>query len=70
MTLLLEKAFTEAKKLGEDEQDALASVIIDEILAERKWDESFAKTQDTLERLADEALDDIALGKVSPMRFN
>ncbi len=70
MTLLLEKAFTEAKKLGEDEQDALASVIIDEILAERQWDTVFAKTQGTLERLADEALDDIALGKVSPMRFN
>lgn len=70
MTLLLEKAFTEAKKLGEDEQDALASVIIEEILAERRWDETFATTQATLEKLADEALDEISRGKVSPMRFN
>jgi hypothetical protein len=37
MTQLLEKAFKEASKLSELEQDALARWLIDEIISERKW---------------------------------
>ena len=69
MTTRLEQAFGEARKLDPQAQDVLASIIIDEMLAERKWDEAFAKTQDQLEGLADEALVEAKNGKVKPLSF-
>ena len=56
MTRLLEKAFGEAAKLPETEQDAVASWILEELDSERRWDEAFARSQDALSRLASEAL--------------
>ncbi len=40
MTTLLEKAFEEASKLSELEQNALARWLIDEIISEKKMGES------------------------------
>ncbi len=56
MTKLLEKAFEEASKLPELEQNALARWLIDEIISEKKWEKEFADTEDVLEKLAQEAL--------------
>ena len=70
MTMLLEKAFSEAQKLEARDQDMLASIIIEEMLAERKWDEAFARTQNQLEILADEALAESKGGKAKPLHFN
>lgn len=56
MTKLLEKAFEEASKLPELEQNALARWLIDEIISEKKWEKEFADTEDVLEKLAEEAL--------------
>ena len=56
MTKLLEKAFSKASKLSEDEQDALAQWLLREIEAERRWMEAFESSQDVLSDLADEAL--------------
>ncbi|HEX8071873.1 MAG TPA: hypothetical protein VF546_18135 [Pyrinomonadaceae bacterium] len=56
MTELLEKAFAEAAKLPPEEQDALAAQLLAELQAERRWTEAFARSQDELGRLADEAL--------------
>jgi hypothetical protein len=70
MTMLLEKAFSEAQKLEAHEQDVLASIIMDEMLAERKWDDAFARTQSQLEILADEALAELKSGKAKPLQFN
>lgn len=69
MTALLEKAFGEARKLDPQAQDMLASVIIDEMLAEREWDDAFARTQSQLERLADEALAESKNGGAKPLSF-
>lgn len=55
MTDLLEKAFSQAKDLPEDQQDSIASLILEEIEDEIRWDEAFAKSQGVLERLAAEA---------------
>ena len=57
MTKLLEKAFREASKLPEQEQDALARAVLDELASERRWDELFAASRDLLEELAKEALE-------------
>ena len=64
MTQLLSKAITEVQKLSEPDQDAIAAIILDELLDERQWDESFARSQDQLRRLAERVREDIAAGKV------
>lgn len=56
MTKLLEKAFTEASKLPEREQDALAAMILEELASERRWEKAFADSERVLAQLADEAL--------------
>lgn len=56
MTKLLEKAFAEASKLPEREQDALAEWLPDELASERRWTEAFAGSENELARLADETL--------------
>ena len=56
MTTRLEQAFTEASKLSPKEQDALADWVLAELRSEKQWDRLFASSQDTLSKLASEAL--------------
>lgn len=67
MTKLLEKAFKEASKLPNVEQNALAKWLIEELEAERKWEQIFAESEDILDRLADEALEAHRQGKTIPL---
>jgi hypothetical protein len=67
MTQLLERAFTEAAKLTETEQDAVASLLLAELESERRWAHSFASSQDELAKLADEALREFEAGETLPM---
>jgi hypothetical protein len=69
MTQLLERAFTEASRLPESEQDAVASLLLAELESERRWDHSFASSQDALAQLADEALREFAAGETLPMEI-
>ena len=55
MTKMLEKAVARANQLPEDQQDAIAALILEEIEDEARWDDSFARSHDVLERLAAEA---------------
>jgi hypothetical protein len=66
MTRLLEKAFAEASRLPNTEQNALARWLLDELEAEKKWEQAFAESEDVLERLADEALEMNRQGKTIP----
>ena len=66
MTKLLEKAFVDASKLPKVEQNALAKWIMRELDAERKWDDAFADSEDILDQLADEALEEHRKGKSKP----
>ena len=63
MTQLLDKAVLAASKLPEPEQDALATILLAEIESERRWAESFEKSQDILSDLAAEARAEHASGK-------
>jgi hypothetical protein len=67
MTQLLERAFTEASKLPDPEQDAFASLLLAELDSERQWAQAFAGTQDQLGTLADEALREFDAGETRPM---
>jgi len=58
MTHLLEKAFEKASELPEEEQDDFAAFILEELESERRWEEAFSQSQDELERLAKEALEE------------
>jgi hypothetical protein len=64
MTKLLEQAFTEAQSLSESEQDAIARLLLDEIEAERRWDESFARAPQKLGELADTAWSEHEAGRL------
>ncbi len=55
MTEKLEKAVARAKQLPVEQQDAIATLIFEEIEDEARWDETFARTPTVLERLALEA---------------
>jgi diaminopimelate decarboxylase len=55
MTEKLEQAVTRARQLPEEEQDAIAALILSEIEDEVRWDAAFARSHDVLERLAAEA---------------
>ena len=63
MTTLLQQAFFEAAKLPPTEQDALATLLLEEMADEQRWKKSFAQSQDVLAKLAHEALAESAAGK-------
>ena len=67
MTELLEKAFAEAAKLPQEAQDMLAHMLLADLAAEEKWNDAFAKSQDKLALLADEALADHRDGKTKAL---
>lgn len=60
MTQLLEKALHEVSKLPPEKQEAIASVILEELEDERRWDEAFAASQD---KLAQKVRSDIKAGR-------
>lgn len=62
MTRLLEEAFEKASELSEAEQDDFAELILDELESDRRWEQAFEDSQDALEQLADEALDEHEAG--------
>jgi hypothetical protein len=67
MTHLLERAVSELVKLPDDEQDAMAAILIEELAAEKRWTESFAKSQDKLAELAEDARRDLHAGRTTPL---
>ena len=66
MTQLLEKAISAVAKLPENDQDALAAILLDEIASEQRWSGLFAQSQGALEKLAAEALAEHTSGKTRP----
>lgn len=67
MTELLKQAFDEASKLSDEEQDALASALLEELRGERQWDAMLARSQDQLSSLADEALAEHIAGRTKAL---
>ena len=67
MTELLEKAFAEASKLPEGEQNSFARWLLVELESDRKWDEMFSDSQDLLSRLANDALAEHRQKKTKPL---
>ena len=70
MTRILTRAFEEASKLPQAMQDQLGHQILEDLAAELQWNETLAGSQDQLERLADEALEDLRAGRTREMGFD
>ena len=67
MTKLLDKAFKKASRLPEVEQNNLARWLIEELESDRKWQKLFAESEDVLDTLADEALEEVKKGKTKTL---
>ena len=62
MTELLEQAIALLKNLPVNDQNAIAAMILEELEDEDQWDATFAKSQDTLAKLAAEAMAEYRAG--------
>ncbi|WP_042341253.1 hypothetical protein [Calothrix sp. PCC 7507] len=67
MTERLEQAITRLKTLPTDQQDAIATLILEELEDERRWDESFARSPNLLAQLAAEAMTEYRAGKTQEL---
>lgn len=67
MTKALKKAFEAASRLSDADQDELAAAILEELEADERWEAAFARSQDALERLADEALEEYRADRTEPL---
>lgn len=63
MTELLKRAIASLQTLPESEQNAIASMILEEIEDERRWDEAFSRSPDLLAKLAASAMAEYRAGK-------
>ena len=70
MTKLLERAFEQAARLPEEDQDALAEMLLADLESEERWAQAFAKSQDKLALLARDALREFEEGRTKPIADN
>jgi hypothetical protein len=67
MTERLEQAIARLKTLPADRQDAIATLILEELEDDQRWDESFARSPDLLAKLAAEAMAEYRAGKTQEL---
>ena len=67
MTQLPERAVNEAARLPDPEQDALASLLLEEIASETRWNAAFANSQPQLAKLAADALAEFHASRTLPL---
>lgn len=63
MTQLLERAFNEASRLSKIEQNVVGRWLLAELTSQRRWDAMLAESENLLEQMADEALEEDRQGK-------
>lgn len=66
MTGLLEEALRRVESLSRDEQDAIASQILETLDDEEAWARSFRERPEKLRALASEALEERRRGETRP----
>lgn len=67
MTRRLKRAFEEASKLPEREQDELAQFVLEELASEQRWSEAFVGSAKRLKELADEAIGEHERGSTTSL---
>jgi hypothetical protein len=59
MSKLLERAIEEAHKLPENDQEAIGAWLLAETESERRWEELFSQPSAAIDRMAEEALEQV-----------
>ncbi len=67
MTELLEQAIIKLKSLPASQQDVMATIILEELEDEQRWDEAFRSSPDALALLAAKAMTEYRAGKTQPL---
>jgi hypothetical protein len=67
MTERLEQVIAQLKTLPMDKQDAIATLILEELEDDQQWDESFARSPDLLAKLAAEAMAEYRAGETQEL---
>jgi hypothetical protein len=67
MSTLLNKALEKVVALPPDEQDAIASEILESLADEERWKTRFAEKRDVIRRMAREAVEEDAKGDTLPL---
>jgi aspartate/glutamate racemase len=67
VTELLKRAIARLQTLSESEQNAIASIILEEIEDERLWDESFSRSPNVLAELAASAMAEYHAGETQEL---
>ncbi|MGA9056258.1 MAG: hypothetical protein WB763_07065 [Terriglobia bacterium] len=67
MTRLLEDVLRKVGKLSDDEQNGIASQILETLEDEEAWGKTLRKNPAKLRKLAEKALDDHRRGKTRPL---
>lgn len=62
---LVDQAIKDLKDRSPIEQNRIAKWLIEELKSDRKWEKSFAESEDLLEELADEALEEYEKGETT-----
>ncbi|MDH3595371.1 MAG: hypothetical protein OEU09_14365 [Rhodospirillales bacterium] len=70
MTKLLKQAFERASSLPEEEQDALAAILLEEMADEQRWAKAFEASKAVLDELAEEALEEFKHDRTTPLVFD
>jgi hypothetical protein len=72
MSELMEQAIQKVKQLPEQDQESIASIILQEIESEQRWQELFARPEsaDLLSRMADKALAEARAGRARKLDVN
>lgn len=70
MSQLLDQAVAEVRKLPDAEQDAIATLILEEIEDDRRWDEALARSPGKLMALAARAAEQVRAGQTRPIGFD
>ena len=65
MTTLLEEVFARVARLPEEEQNAIARWLMEELASEHKWGSLLEGSQDALASLADQALAEHRQGRTN-----
>jgi hypothetical protein len=69
MNKILEHAIAVVSRLSEDEQETIACLMLEEIEAERGWEERFSRSGPKLAELARQARAEHANGETTEMSF-
>ncbi|MCW5319592.1 hypothetical protein GTQ43_40460 [Nostoc sp. KVJ3] len=67
MTELLEQAIIKLKSLPVSQQNAMATMILEELEDEQRWDEAFERSPDALAFLAAQAMVEYRAGKTQQL---